>query len=184
MINVKDFYKERLAEQDNTLCFKTTPLSKVFFLSLLSCGIYDIIFVLNYWKTLKDHFDIKISPFWRGLFVPLTNFKLFPVLSLYFKKYNISFNATLLAWIYFIVSYISTKVDIKSLKFETTNWTYEIISLSFILASTLIMVFVQHKINKVNYENFPDAPKNPWKASNIIWFIILLSCTVLVYLPS
>jgi len=94
--------KKEYIENDDKLCFETTPLSKVMILSFLSCGIYNIILSINYWKILKNNFGYNVSPVWRGLFDIFTNFKLFPILAKYFKNFNIKFVPIWFAIIYII----------------------------------------------------------------------------------
>lgn len=43
-----DIVKKNYRENDNSLCFKTTPIAKVIILSVITCEFYDIILTLNY----------------------------------------------------------------------------------------------------------------------------------------
>ena len=84
-MSLQEIVKKEYVENDSTLCFKTTSVVKVLILSIVTCGVYDIILSLNYWKSLKENFGYKVSPFWRGLFNIFTNFRLFPIFAKYCK---------------------------------------------------------------------------------------------------
>ena len=184
-MGLEEIVKKEYVENDDTLCFKTTSVAKVIVLSILTGGIYDIIWAFNIWRTLRDNFGYKVSPFWRGLFLALTNFKMFSIIDKYAQNFNIRLPyANLLAVLYLVFCLISNKLEFKSLMLDKTDWTLEIASWILVILSTLIVAFVQHKINKVNETAYPDAPKNTWKVSNTVWLIIFIVLYVLAYLPA
>ena len=188
-MELKDIVKREFAENDESLCFQSTPISKILVLSVLSGGIYDIILAYSWWKSLKLNFGYKIFPFWRGFFCVFTNFKLFPIFEKYTKIFNTKgeeIKGIALALLYFLMVYMSVKLEIKAFRLELKNQldpiiaiTIDLFSLLFTLASALILVSVQKKINKTNEQYFPNSPKNPWKKSNIIWAVILAILTIL-----
>lgn len=174
-----------LEKGNNNVVFKTTPVSKVILLSFLTGGIYDLILIFNYWKTIRDNMGLKISPFWRCIFAVFTNYKLFSIFEEYFSKFNIKFlNVSFLASIYLLCTWIDNKLSFRSIALDKVNYTLEIIILILDLATALLLGFVQSKINKVNEQNFPEAEKNLWKVSNIIWAIIFALITCLNLLPN
>lgn len=187
-MELKDIVKKEFAENDETLCFQSTPISKILVLSVLSGGIYDIILAYGWWKSLKQNFGYKISPFWRGVFCVFTNFKLFPIFEKYTKIFETKekyLKGVKYAILYFLMCFISTKIELKATILDLKNQLdpitsiiIELISLLFTLAATLIMVSVQRKINKINEQYFPNAPQNSWKKSNIIWTVILVILTI------
>lgn len=183
-MSLKEIVKKDYIENDNTLYFKTTSLKKVAILSIVTFGFYDIILAFNYWKSLKNNFGYKVSPFWRGIFLEFSNFELFQIFAKYFANFNIKLTyANILAILYLILTWIGNKIDFKVASLDTTNWTLEIISLIFTIITTLIFVLIQSKINKINEQFYPNAQKNPWKISNTIWLIICLGLWILAYLP-
>lgn len=173
-----------LMEKTASFSFKTTPVSKVVLLSFLTGGLYDLILIFNYWKTIRDYMGRKISPFWRCIFAVFTNYKLFPILEEYFAKFNVKFsNVSLLASAYLICTWLDNKITFRTIALEKTNYSLEITILVLELLTALILGFIQNKINKVNEQNFPNAEQNPWKVSNIIWAIIFALITCLNFLP-
>ncbi|MCM1002832.1 MAG: hypothetical protein NC408_00655 [Candidatus Gastranaerophilales bacterium] len=172
-----------IVQNQNSFSFKTTPVSKVILLSFLTAGIYDLILIFNYWKTVRDNMGLKVSPFWRSVFAVLTNYKLFPIFKEYFEKYNINFsNVSLLASGYLLCTWLDNKITFRTLALEEVNYSLEITILILELITALILGFVQNKINKINEQNFPDAEQNPWKVSNIIWAIIFALITIGTFL--
>lgn len=188
---------------DDTLCFKTTPISKVIVLSILSWGIYNIILSFNYWKTLKENCGYKISPFWRGLFDVFTNFKLFPIFSRYFNSFEIKFSHPIFLAILYLIS--CGRIGVETPNFNLSSsivtfvWHYNIklsglildpnneyhiyykllilgiaiILLLFSVIKSFVYAYIQHKINKINMTHHKDAQKNPWNVANVVWVVIL-----------
>lgn len=191
--NLKTLVKKEYTEENSTLCFETTPISKVFVLSILSYGIYDIILAYTWWKTLKQKFGYKVSPFWRGFFNEFTNFKLFQFFEKYFNTLKIkgkSFSGTSLATVYFILVMHSNVLSLKYINLIFQNkltdgmdFLISLITWVWALICAWIIAFIQHKINKTNEQHFPNAPKNPWKTSNIIWTVVLVIYIILSYFP-
>lgn len=184
-MTLQELVKKEYIENDNTLCFKTTSITKIVILSILTCGFYDYILLLTYWKTLKENFGYNVSPFWRGfVFGGFTNFKLFPLFKKYFENFNTKFaNGTVLALLFFICAGIVNKIASETMSLEKTNWTLELASLSFRLVSTIILAYIQSKINKTNETYFPNAIRNKWGVANTIWAIISATLLIISYLP-
>lgn len=67
-------------EKLENICFMTLPIWKLVVLSLITFGLYEIVWFYKYWKTIKDSNGEKISPFWRALFAGFSGFWLFPIL--------------------------------------------------------------------------------------------------------
>ena len=152
------------------LCFPSTPVWKIVYLSIISFGIYEIIYFYIMWKTLKNNFGYKVHAGARGLFACITNFWLFPILEKYFNAFGEkAFFGTLAAGLYFIVNFSSRLPDLYSL-------------ISF--GTIAFLVYIQIKINRINKNNFPDAPQNSWSTANTIWAIFLtmffLLCVLLI----
>lgn len=49
---------------------RVLPVWKFVLLSVITFGIYELIWFYRYWKLLKEEKSLKISPFWRTLFAP------------------------------------------------------------------------------------------------------------------
>lgn len=183
-MSIQEIVKKEYVENDDTLCFKTTPVAKVLVLSIITFGVYDIILSLNYWKSLKENFGYKVSPFWRGFFNMFTNFRLFPIFAKYFGAFNVKLTgAGWLAGLYFICNWINNKISLKTITLENTDWSLETASLILLVVTALVFAFIQNKVNKINEQYYPNAQKNSWKISNTIWTIIYLIIWILAYLP-
>ena len=147
---------EKIDEKE--LYFETIPVSKVIWLSILTCGIYEVVWFYKIWKRLDEKFGYKNTPLFRAIFASITSFWLFPVLSRYIKNFNVkSFNAVLFAILYFVL-FISCK-------FPGVLWLISI-------TTFVVIAVIQNKINKVNEQNFPEAPVNKWCGINTLWSVI------------
>ena len=143
---------------ENELYFDTTSVKKVVWLSLLTFGVYEIIWFYKTWKTLAVRFGYKVSPFWRAIFGTITGFWLFPIIADYVKKFNVeSFNGIVFAILYLIIT----------LLYRLPNQLWLIC-----MASVVIIAIVQDKINKVNAQHFPNAQVNKWSGINTFWAIL------------
>lgn len=175
--------KERCYEDCENLNFQTTPISKILILSLVTCGFYLVIWFYHYWKTLKQKFGLKISPFWRSLFNGVTVFSLFSMLEIYFKRFRIEFNNhSLWSTLFFILCCFSNKLDLRLSLSNETSIILEITSYFLTFLLTCIIIMFQSNINAINKQYFPNAEVNKWKVSNTIWTIILIVITIMGYI--
>ena len=174
-------------ENDQTLCFPTISLTKVIVLSIFTFGFYPLIMSYNYWKILNKNFAYDVSPFWRAIFFVYTNFKLFPILENYANAFNVRtfINFSVLAIIYLLQdAYFSPANKL----FDNINDGPLLMLVFFIeifvkVLGMSVFVYIQFIINKVNKENFPNAPKNKWSIANTIWSILVsISFCALLYL--
>ena len=142
---------EKINEKE--LYFETIPISKIVLLCILTCGLYEIVWFYKIWKRLDEKFGYKNTPILRAIFATITSFWLFPLLNRYVKKFNIkSFSPILLAILYLISP-------------VCLSWFLNILTF-------IIIAIIQSKINKVNEQNFPEAPVNKWCKTNTFWSII------------
>ena len=157
--------KEDYIVEEGCYCFISTPVWKTVFLSLVTCGIYELVLFYKYWKTLKTDFGYNVSPFWRAVFAPITGFWLFSIIAKYVKAHNMpAFPAILFAILYFILNNIYKVPD-----------PYWLVG----FATVIIIGVVQDKINKVNEIYYPNAVQNPWTTTNTLWAI---PCTIIFVL--
>ena len=143
---------------ESKLYFETIPVSKVIWLSILTCGIYEIVWFYKIWKTLKEKFGYKNIPILRAIFAEFTSFWLFPLLNRYVKKFNIKPFSPILFAILYLILYMSYKLP-------GILWLISI-------ATFVVIAIIQSKINKVNEQNFPEAPVNKWCGINTFWSVI------------
>lgn len=146
-------------QDSSKLCFPSAPVWKIVYLSIISLGIYEMVYFCTLWKTLRDNFGYKVHAGARGVFAGITNFWLFPILEKYFKAFGEkAFIGILAAGLYFIINFSSRLPDFYSL-------------ISF--GTIVFLVYIQIKINRINRNNFPDAPQNNWSTANTIWALLL-----------
>mgnify|MGYP007101874746 CR=1 FL=1 len=157
---------------DNTqnMCFSTISLHKICILSIITFGLYDVIWGYKLWRIIQTEFGYKhINPLLRVLFFGITNFSLFDILNKYFFKYNEkTFPPFLFAILYLLLNVLN-------------NLPKPYFLISFL--STYFIVQIQKKINSVNKINFPNAPVNEWNYANTIWATVfgLLFVSVIIY---
>ncbi len=175
--------KERCYEDCENLNFQTTPIPKILILSVVTCGLYFVIWFYHYWKTLKQKFGLKISPSWRSLFSGVTVFRLFPMLEIYFKRFGIKFNnPSLWATLFFMLCYLSNQLYFRLSLSNANSIIVEIINYFLTFLVTCIIIMFQSNINAINKQYFPNAEVNKWKVSNTIWTIVFVAITILGYM--
>lgn len=67
---------------------KVTPLWKFILLSVITLGIYELVWFYRNWKFLKKQRELKISPFWRTFFAPLFTISIAQHLQKYLREKN------------------------------------------------------------------------------------------------
>ena len=140
------------------LFFKTTSISKIVILSILTFGLYEIVWFYNIWKSLASNLDYKLNPLWRAFFYPVTNFFLFPLISKYIEKYtNNGFPPIIFATLYLLLNAT-----------QRLNEPYWLIS----FCTIFIIVEIQNKINDINSKYSPETEPNNWSTANTVWSIL------------
>lgn len=83
----------------------SVSLTKLYILSLLTIGIYDIYWCYKNWSGIKIAESSKISPFWRAVFQIFWIYPLFREILKYSKKqgYQDSYSVGLLATLYIVL---------------------------------------------------------------------------------
>ena len=144
------------SENIENMCFPTIPIYKFATLSILTLGLYDLIWGYGLWKIVQKEFGYKnINPILRVIFMGITNFSLFDIMCKYFQKYNVeTFPAVFYAIMYIIFNALT--------RLPNPYWLITILS-------TFYVYKIQDKINQVNKINFPNAPVNDWNYTNTIW---------------
>ena len=179
---MESVFKKEYIENDESFCFETTSLVKIFALSFLTDGLYLVVLSFSYWKRLKDNFGHKVSPFWRAIFIGFSNFPLFQILNKYLKHFDCKgFNAPILAITFFFINAAVNRMAFMSLEQESINWGYEAANLILTMMLTSIIAFVQSQINAINKERFINAPVNKWTKANTIWSIISFVFIIFYY---
>lgn len=160
--------------------FLYIPISRLIFISVISCGLYEVYWIYKNWSYLKQRDNLDIMPFWRGWFGIFFCHSLFNKIHQdrelnRFEK--ASFQASPLAtlWVIMIIT-----ANILS---NLGNTVITIITL--LLPAFLCFVPVQKFINKVNSKRNPNTPYTKWTTGHIvcvilgllIWSSLLLTVT-------
>lgn len=144
---------------ENT-CFMTLPIWKLVVLSLITFGLYEIVWFYKYWKVIKDSNGEKISPFWRALFAGFSGFWLFPILEKYIKQHNLpAFSGIAIAITYFLLN--------ATYKASDPIWVLS-------LLTVVILVIVQSKINEINKNYYPHAEISNWTWKTTLYTVLFL----------
>lgn len=48
--------------------FLYIPVSRLVFMSILSCGFYEFYWIYKNWRYMKERYNLNIRPFWRGVY--------------------------------------------------------------------------------------------------------------------
>ena len=190
MADLRELVKKDYIENDKTLCFETTPINKIVILWIVTLGMYSIVIFYSYWKTFHKNFGYKISPFWRALVSQISGFMFFPLIEKYFNKFDLNLpqKGKMLAIMYFCCwmasCFFSMDNSISSRIGSNPGVGFFSQLLPYIWAIVALspVLIVQRMINKVNENNFPEAPKNEWKLSNTIWTVIFVLYDIIIFL--
>ncbi len=157
MADLSSIVKKDYVEGDEKYYFDTIPMWKFIFLTIVTFGLYHIIWIYKLWKRLSNNFGYDISPFWRTAFAIATCFTLFPLLGKYVKAYCLSsFPGLLFAILYLILNFTNKLPD---------PYSY------LVFFALIIPTVIQLKLNRVNVQNFPNAEVNGWNIYNTLWSI-------------
>lgn len=165
--------------------FLHIPISRLIFMSIISCGLYEVYWIYKNWRYFKERDNLNIKPFWRAIF------GVFFCHSLLKKIHqdkelnqfsNPTFSAEILATIWVvsrialnIISQYSSKIG----GAIDENSTAMVILLSF---SFLLFVPVQKYINSANTKRNPDVPYTKWTTGHIVCVGIGLISWALTYM--
>ncbi len=155
----------RKENYENT-CFITMPIWKLVILTVLTFGLYEIVWFFKYWKTIKNANNEKISPLWRALFAGFSCFWLFPILAKYIAKHDVkAFSGVGMASAYFILNALYKAPD--------PFWLLSLLSL-------IPIIIIQTKINNINKTFYPNAgiSKWTWKTTLFLVLYIIVFCAL------
>lgn len=156
-------------EDYKNLSFITFPIWKLILLTILTFGLYEIVWFYKYWKTIKETNAEQISPFWRAVFGGISAFWLFPILEKYIQNNNYHmFSGTGLAVIYLLLNMLG-------------NVSNGICILS--IFSIIPIILIQTKINIINESNIHNAKQYHWSwktTLGLIGFWLIFACYVLI----
>ena len=148
-------------DKGNRYDFHTIPMLKFFFMSWVTCGLWNMRWAYKIWKKVAVDYNREISPFWRSGFQFIFNFPLYKIIEKHANSHGIKFDvsSTWLAVMFILVGLLPS----------FKNSVLEIIT--FILLFTP-SAYIQYKINEVNKKAYPDAFVEEWNIMDTIWAII------------
>lgn len=175
--NIEDVFQ-------NKPLYNTVPIWKIITLTVITLGLYPLVWTYNLWKQAKKRYNKKIDPLMRALFCVFTNFKLYPLINEYItnvpkeSKENGNadeikpFPATCFAATYIIfetIDHVLSKLFANNLLTTLVG----IISLAVIIS---IIVTIQIKINKFNVLYNVPAKNDKWTLKTtgfiVIWLFV------------
>ena len=188
MADLRELVKKEYIENDKTLCFETTPISKIAILWIVSLGVYSIVIFYSYWKTFHKNFGHKLSPFWRAWFSPISGFMFFPLIEKYINKFESKLpqKGKILATLYlccWLASYffiMDNSISMHSGPNPGVGFFSRLCPYLWGIIALSPIIVIQRMINNINKNNFPEAPRNGWKLSNTIWTVIFVLNDILI----
>lgn len=157
--------------------FLYIPVSRLIILSILSCGTYEAYWIYKNWRYLKDRDNLKIHPFWRGIFGLFFCHSLLKTIHGDTKCREIQepeFSPGGLATGWVILMILANLIS------RAPGAIASIIG--FIMPSYLCFVPVQRYINSINKQQNPNAPYYGWSAGHVVCLLFGLAIWVLTLL--
>ena len=152
MPTLNDLIQKEKTPEDQNIYFDTIPLIKVIIMSIITFNFYLFAWSNQMWSKLSDK-GYDISPFWRCLYFPLTNFALFSIIGKYLKKAaNIEIGGVFCALSCIIIYHFSLNHLGNYFEIAIPN-SFAAFILTFAAANFLSMlpiVYIQSRINKAN----------------------------------
>lgn len=145
------------------------PVGRFILLSLITFGIYELVWFYRNWKLLQKEENLKISPFWRVFFASLFAGSIAGHLQKFLNKKHIEtdYSATGIGIFYFILAILWRFPD-----------PYSLIS-SFTFIPMLPLVKAMNRYWQKELQNAQPKKFTWWQIILIILGIILLSLSVL-----
>lgn len=158
--------------------FFSVSLTKLYILSAITVGFYDLYWFYRNWLAIKNAEDRKISPFWRSIFSIFWVYPLFKEILNYSKQldYQKSFSAVLLASLYIfivITDRVIGRIPDEVLNSNVSNYMFFYIGIfCLVFLSPLLLLPVQKAINYQNTQIKGDSSHSKHTAGGIILIII------------
>lgn len=149
--------------------FLYIPMSRYIIMSLVTFGIYSAYWQFKNWEYLKNRDNLKIHPFWRGVFAIFFCHELLrkihddPILN---NNETAQFNHSFLAtgWVLIvIIQYIFSR-----LFSDFSNGSILLIFLALLVIELSFFIPVQRYINEVNEKIYPAPDYYPWSIGHFI----------------
>lgn len=159
--------------------FLYIPLSRYIFMSVITFGLYQAYWIYKNWEYLKNRDNLKIHPFWRGIFGIFFCHELLKAIhedSILNKTKTAQFNHSFLAtgWvIVVIIQYIFNRLFL-----DFSNGFVFLIFFVLLMIELSFFIPVQQYINEVNEKINPSPDYYPWSAGHFV----LIGLVVAIFL--
>lgn len=146
-------------KENKKAVFYSPSALKAIFISVISFGLFDFIWIYKNWQAIRSRTRSEISPFWRTVFTPLSLFELFSFTKKTALKNNcpVPFNITII-----YTAFILMKL---SLFMPDPAWI-------FFFPSFLPLLHINSKMRIIN-EKFSPSFRELRKISCLNWLTIL-----------
>ncbi len=143
--------------------FLHIPISRLIFMSIISCGLYEVYWIYKNWRYLKERDSLNIKPFWRGWFGIFFCHSLLKEIHQdnELNRFETpTFSAGTLATIWVVLILASN---------AASNIDGAVASIAtFLTPSFLCFIPVQIYINRVNAKRNPNAPYTKWTIGHVV----------------
>lgn len=154
--------------------FYNVPLGQLVFLSFITVGLYQIYWHIRNWDEIKKARNLKIQPFWRGIFAPFFAYELFKYILSNAKELgypkNVNPTAGVAAVSYFILN-IATAGAGRYTPMPEEAYFYLFFWLFLLLLSILPLILFQKAI-KFSAEKLGDDTVHKFAGKEIALIVI------------
>lgn len=158
-------YPDHEINQSNEPLFLYIPVSRLILMSIFTLGFYEKYWMFKNWQYLQRRYSLSIQPFWRAFFSGLFIYQLFKSI-----KEDHNLNKTLPGKITsgtLAVGWIAQSIIGYSFS-QSGDISLLILSILFLLSTSLYFVPVQNYVNRVNVVLSPQSSYYPWSTGHFV----------------
>ena len=166
--------------------FYAMSVTKLWIVSVLSFGLYNLLFFYRHWRHLRDHGQQDVSPFWRTVFSPFMYFGLNTQVAdaARFKQVPVPSTLGAAAGLYFAANVVGRFVD--RIADDGGAWA-AVVGLLVIPIATYALTVTQTAMNRVLATEDSRGPVNEGATvgsviisilGGLLWFVVLLTTLV------
>jgi hypothetical protein len=161
--------KEEISSFKKDSKFFYIPVIRLVYMSIVSLGLYEAYWIYKNWKYFKERYNLRIHPFWRGVFGVFTCHSLMKAIRNDNEVNTIRkarFSAPVLAtgWVIFTV--------LGNILASADDFIVSILGFIIAIPSFLFFLPVQNYINSVNGSILPRPKYDKWSAGHFVCLII------------
>lgn len=157
-------------------------VTKLWIMSILTFGLYDLAFFYRHWRHLRDHHGRPLSPFWRTIFSSFMYFGLNAQVSEVARLYQVSVSSILgiAPFLYFGVHVVSRMSESS---FAEASAAFDVLAFVVVPFGTYSLTLTQSAVNRIlEKERYTGAVNSKATVGSVIAGVIgaLLWCLVLL----